>query len=285
MNSIGPGSLNRLIFSKSLSDLSLLHTKYISDLPLFYQYVVWRYTIGSGQVNINLIFNGDIPDKQRARIWVYQFFKYFNYSTKYIPDSMKPIFPPKFVKNPRLVIKVKNMSDSDVNTIIKSYTEILQRLIYDAPVTPEDVIVYKASSDYPGLPQNKNDFPKLVPQLPFNSTSYDPQFNYGLFTGPSTAGHLFEILIPKGSHVLFINPAFHAYPFENEILLPHSVSFNIKKSIPVELDFVSKENTKLHQIQDLTDVHIGPVFRLGYPDHSNIEKRQMNLFITELKTL
>ena len=73
---LGSGSDQPPFLSANLSLLMRQHDRYIANLSLWKQYLVWRYTIGSGSVNKTLI---GIPDPDNSAIWVYQFFKYFNY--------------------------------------------------------------------------------------------------------------------------------------------------------------------------------------------------------------
>lgn len=72
--SVGPGSRIQLQITPALSDLILLHNQYQANLSIFDQYIIWRYTIGSGSINRRLI---GLPGTN-VNQWTYQFFKYYN---------------------------------------------------------------------------------------------------------------------------------------------------------------------------------------------------------------
>jgi hypothetical protein len=257
----------------AISNLLLAHTAYLSNLSKWDQYVVWRYTIGSGQVNMKLIIgdnakNTDIHIKQT--IWTYQFFKYFNktYSKVGMPKEIQKYSKYFYISGALEYINLSMKKKIRIaNDIIDAYTINLQRIINEAPKIEQDIVVYKASTKYWTDDENNR-----IVQKPFNSSSYDPTFPFNMFMSEGSNCCLWQILVPKGSNVLSINPSYHAYPFEREILFPHGVTFDIIDEEKVVLDYIDKEKLLevMQEVQDIksqttnngTGVVIGEVYRL-----------------------
>ena len=230
-----------LNITKSLSELMIDHVKYLSGLSHWKQYMVWRYTLGSGSINMNLL---GIIKEDRVPYWVYLFFDYYNAKTYGTDNIEKPFdkykvyfkFPFKYLKHP--IEKQLEIAKD----ILGLYAESLIEIIYNSPPTTGDIVVYKSSLPYPGIPTEVGQKDILVKQELFNSTSYDPQFNYYMFMNPEGSCCAWRITIPKGSHVLLIGPPFHAYPSEREILLPFGVSLDVKSTEIMTLNYSKSED-------------------------------------------
>ncbi len=299
----GPKKID-LKIQKSLSRLLIAHTKYISNLNIWEKYIVWRYTIGSGQVNRKLIMGApqasdSINNIDKTIIWTYQFFKYFQ---AYLSESDIPQTYMIYKKYFGTLGSVRyfNIKSEDkklkiANSIIDKYTNQLKSIIEKAPKTTETIVVYKASSIYPGLPPENYDFKKdgdfKVEQKPFNSTSYDPTFPFNIFMADSIDGPigvLWQIMIPKGFSILSINPVYHAYPFEREILLPPGITFNILEEEDVVLDYVDKAKIQesIQVVQDPKSkkgLVIGEVFRLPLPGSKEVDKLSSSVMHKKVK--
>ena len=273
------GSDQKHFITSSVLALQLAHTKYISNLPLFYQYMIWRYTIGSGQVNAYLIFN-KLQNPTNAVYWVYQFFDFYNYPISEIKSPFNRYS--QFFQDPQSFMNHPNKLQI-AEDVIRDYIGKLEELIAMAPKTEGTIQVYKVSSEYPGLPsKTPTSFkPTVVEQMPFNSTTYDLSFNFAPFTAEESDCCFYNITIPEGSSVLLIPPTFHAYPFENEILLPPGVAFDIQSRQDITLDYVPATNKLFEQIQK-KPYHIGQVFEEISYGKAAIKKKKMNLFNTVL---
>ncbi len=262
----------------AILDLQRAHTRYLSILPLFDQYIVWRYTIGSGAINAYLIFGSILPtNATNAIYWVYQFFDYYNYDIREI-RAQKWIKFINFFKNPQSFTTHPDKLNI-ANEVIVTYIRELQSIIYRAGGPEGNIQVYKVSSEYPGLPSKTAQLfePAIVKQLPFNSTTYDLSFNFAPFTSEESDCCFYNITIPKGSPCLLIGPPFHAYPFESEILLPPGISFDIKSRQDIILDYIPKTNKLFEQIQQ-KPYHIGQVFEEVSYGKAAVKKKRMNLF-------
>lgn len=270
----GPDGNQPFIITNALSNLMLEHTKYITNLPIFFQFIIWRYTLGSGQVNAELV---GFPDPEKQVIWVYQFFKYYlNYPLNQIPNSFRKYI--RFFKNPRLFLE----QDAEVaEQVIQLFTKFLQNIILGAPPVVEEITVYKISSEYPDLPDKNNFTPKIVHQKPFNSTTIDPQFNFAPFTMEESDCCFYRIIIPKGSHVLYIPSVYHAYPHEREILLPFNSDFDIYDHDIEQLDYIRVNERPFIRVQN-EPFSIGEVYREKTDTDITVRRKKMNVFYTRL---
>ncbi len=270
----GPGSKDLLKISLNLSKFIKDCTRYVSQLSVWKQYLLWRYTIGSGSINKELI---GIANEGSKIIWTYQFFKYYN-------DDLNLIELPfiSYVKNfsnaQRYLKFGKDKKILIADQIIELYIAELQKIILGGPITKGSIIVYKVSSEYPELPSKSMFSRKIVFQKPFNSTTFDSQFNFSLFLGDNDDCCFFTINIPDGSHVLYIPTEFHAYPFENEILLPFGSQLDFFDHYIDDFSYVLKKEIKLRQIQD-KPYHVGPVHELDPTFDPNILTKKMNIFL------
>lgn len=281
--SVGPGGLLELRMSPALSDLIRSHVKYQSSLSTWDQYIIWRYTIGSGQVNRSLI---GMADEERIVFWVYQFFKYYNIN-HYGIDQIKPPFNKykQYFITPRLYLKLNHDIKINIATaVLNSYIERLEQIILNSPPTTEDMVVIKVSSYYPELPLSLDQqSSSLVYQKPFNSTTYDPQLNFAPFLSPDFNCCLFVIYIPANSHVLAIDPSLHAYPHEREILIPFGSSFDIKTIDTDVIDYIPVTDQKFISIQSEPFV-LGEVYRIDPLYTPNVLSKQITTYHSTLIT-
>lgn len=250
-----------------LRKFMLKSNKYIGSLPLFKQYIVWRYTIGSASINTFLIF-GKITNVKNALYWCYLFFLYWHNTTDAMGDggSLTRRFT-KFKKFFDDADLFKDLPEEKAlplaEEIIKYYISTLQNIIMSAPPVKTGFHVYKVASDYPGLPTSSKDVPKTVLQKPFNSTTINPHFNFAFFTSEESTGNLFDLLIPPGSHVLYVPADFHAYPFEKEVLLPMDCTFKITASYQGSIDVINKSDVNMITLQKPTKtIVMGPVYEI-----------------------
>lgn len=278
--SYGPNSVQNYKYSESLRLYQKMCISYISKLSPFDKYCVWRYTIGSASVNHLLIFNKLSDNSPR---WTYLFFLFYHntYGNKYLPSDFR-LYEQYFI-NPK---SYNNSPDKlfIAETIIRFYIKRLEYIIFNSPSTPGDFNVFKVSSKYPGLPDKNNELPVDVLQLPFNSTTINPYFNYAPFINPDATCCLFNILIPKGSKCLYVPSEYHAYPFEQEIILPPGSTlnvFDIKISI---LNYIDPKTVNIIKLSDEKDIVMGNVYVLDeyFPcgqSQCRIQKRRFTTYI------
>ncbi len=277
--SLGPGSQSKLFVRANLSNFILEQSKYVFNLNLWDKFIIWRYTLGSGSLNaflIGITTNFSINREERTNYWTFLTFKYFNYPLNIITTDFKKYT--EYFKNPDKF----NLLDKEAKlhlslNLIQSYVTALQNIINNAPSVREPFTVYKTSGDYPGLPDKNHFKPTKVLQLPFNSTTYDPQFNFAPFTSPDADCCMFEIVISKGIKVLYIPSEIHAYPHEREILLPMNITLDIIYSGKVELDYISLNDSKFIETQK-HPLHIGEVYRVDPLAKPIVKRKKMNLY-------
>lgn len=276
---LGPTG-QRLQVGSALSDALIRHTQYMSSLSYWDLYIVWRYTNGSGQVNAFLL---GFSDPVKLVIWVRQFFQYYNIEKHGIPSGEFRKFNVYFL-NPAKFRMNEYFRDT-AKQVMQIYISALQKIITNAPPLRDNVVVYKASNPYPLMPHELNSVPYSLPQVPFNSASYDPQMNYGMFLSSDSQWALFEIMLPIGSRVLFINPVYHSYPFEKEVLIPHSVIFDVYRIDNVMLDVVDRNNYKIDdaQITNNGRYEIGEAHSYQLRPGFTVSKRQMKMFSCVLR--
>jgi len=286
MTSVGPGSTTLYEVTAALSENLLSHTKYVANLTLWSQFLIWRYTLGSGAVNFTLI--GIAKDEQKI-YWTYNFFRSFRYNHTYIDGRF--IKYASFFREPKSYLSLGRAQLSSPNKItiaqdvIKNVIEQLQRIILSAPVITRAFDVWKVSSKYPGLPDTLEHEVEIVNQQPFNSTTYNPQFNFAPFIAPDATCCLHRITIPKGSHVLLIPSEYHSYPHELECLLPFSSKFLVKEIIEHEgFDYIPKENQKFIMVQNPDDLHIGTVYIVDPTSDNRTLSKTLKYYISDLKT-
>ena len=296
----GPESDISYTLPESLLSFIRTSTSYIGKLSLFDKYIVWRYTIGSAAINYNLIFG---KPNVNGKYWCFLFFLYF-YNTYLSPKASEKrsiIIPVEFINydkyflNPKIFLK--EATEDEVVHIINMYTGRLQLIINKCPTPKKEIIVYKVSSKYPGIPENLENGNVGILQLPFNSTTIDPHFNFAPFV-TETEGEgccFFRIHIPKGAHCLYIPKEFHAYPFENEVLLPNGITFEVFDIYTSTYNYIPTSSVNIDLLQDVKDIVIGPVYEIrGYngckgttsvDKHCKVESKKFKVFEATLIAL
>ncbi len=246
----------KLRVTPALSELLRSHNRYMAGLSVWKQYLIWRYTLGSGQVNLSLI---GVPNQENLVYWVFYFFKYYSYEQRWIEEPFRKYL--MYFKSPKTFLQVPRPKQKTIiNDVIGSYISAIQEIILSAPKLMSPVTVYKISSIYDPRLLDPVSNMYTVPQKPFNSTTYDPEFEFGYFLADNQPSVLWRIDIPKGSHILAVNPIYHAYPFEKEIILPHGVNFDVLDRTDTILEYIKKSELKLETVQKSPFV-IGEVYR------------------------
>jgi hypothetical protein len=236
--------------------------RYVFNLPQFSQFLIWRYTIGSASINSYLIFDNF---SSNSAYWVQLFFDYFQNTfgetTIRIPYRWRMFAKYLYDSNSYKIASTEERQRV-AETIIPLYIESLYNIISNAPVVEEEFKVYKASSNYPGLPLPDEPLPKIVKQMPFNSTTINPMFNFAIFLSEDAQCCLFEINIKPGNKVLPVPYSLHAYPFEREIILAPNVNFIVTDQFNVQLNAIMKSDVNIIQIQPKKIV-MGPVYEIS----------------------
>ena len=263
-----------LKITKALATLELQHNKYLANLPIWYSYLVWTYTLGSQPVNRRLV--GVPVSPKSSQDWTYQLFNNFMYGVENVGKTFKKYT--KYFKDANLY---KNLPDKQKEVIsqdtLNLYTIDLQGVILGSPPTIGDIITYKASTPYDAK-LVENNFPFTLKQTPFNSTTYDPWFDFNSFLGSNQdVCCLWQIHIPKGSHILAISHPFQAYLTEREVLLPVDSEFKVVGYRNVEMSYYENRDPPIRTQGDRP--FIGELYR-----HDNWENRvirQRNIRLLE----
>lgn len=263
----GPAITEVLNYKESLIKFIDHSSKYVANLSDFDKYCLWRYTIGSASVNSQLIF-GRASDN--SPYWTYLFFLYYNNTFKGTHALIPGTFNPwkKYFDKPGLFNKLGAESQLNIaGRVIEEYIRRLQKIILEGPKTPGVFHVTKVASKYPALPDSINELPSSVLQLPFNSTTVNPYFNYAPFISPSATCCLFDIEVPAGSSCLYIPTDLHAYNFEHEIILPHSCFFDISDIRNESINYIDPASVNITQVQDKSKIIMGNVYTINeyYP--------------------
>ena len=277
---LGPNNIHPFILSDSLQKLINLHNEYINSLNKWKQYLIWRYTMGSGQINKMLI---GINDKESTIFWTYQFFLYYkNHDINIIDEPYKKYL--KYFKSPKSFLKKQDYQLA--LDVMEQFIIDIQFIIYDSPPVPEDVLVFKASTKYFDIPEQEKDkeLNLEIPQKPFNSTSYDPQYNYNNFMSPDSSCCLWELKIPSGSQVLCISQLIHAYPDEMEILIPFGSYFILKNIKDICLSYYPKEKKPYIKIQSGNPYYHTNVWRQDPSLSPKILSKNVKLLQGEIDT-
>lgn len=274
---VGPKGDIPTLITPEISDLIREHSKYQFNLPVFDQFLIWCYTLGSASVNKRLLNILTAPNEIR---WAYSFFENYNvrqYGLREIkfPFSMWN----KYFENPdEYLLLSKGEALRIAETMIKEYIKNLERIIRNAPKNKEELTVYKVSSKYPELPEFLAYTQHIkVFQKPFNSTTYDPELNFAPFIPEAEFCCFFEILIPRNRNLLLIAPGLHAFPHECEILLPFGISLDIEKIDYHYLHYVPVEFQKFIPVQ-IRPYVIGEIFKVDYTCIENIEIKQIKYY-------
>lgn len=257
------GEEYKLNITKPLAILEQQHNKYLANLPVWDRYIVWTYTLGSQPINRRLV--GAPVSQKVSRQWAFSFFSNFIYGEQ----NISPLFQKlnRFFVDPNLFNQIDNdKKDKVAELVLTLYTENLQSIILESPKTVGDITVYKASTPY-DIKLLENNFPFKLEQSPFNSTTYDPWFDFNAFLGSnSDTCCLWQITIPKGSHVLAITPSYQAYLIEREILLPYDSTFTVIGTKDVLMSYYEDREAPI-RAQNGTP-YIGELYR-----HDNWENR------------
>jgi hypothetical protein len=277
MSSIGPASNTPFKITRAISENLLAHTKYVSNLRLWDKFLIWVYTLGSGALNFTLI--GIAKDEQKV-FWTFNFFKRYNYSEKDIDKEFKKYL--SFFNNPSSYLSDRSRIII-AQDIILGVINSLQRIIKKAPRIRESFDVYKVSSSYPQL-DNLEQTNNIIHQVPFNSTSYNPQFNFAPFISENSTCCLHKITVPSGSRVLFIPSEYHAYPMELELLLPFNSNLLIKSITQEGFNFIPKEQQKFIPVQDLNNLVIGQVYMYDPLSSNIVIRKKLKYYVSKLET-
>lgn len=255
---LGRGSTFPLIITEGLSDLLRAHTEYLATRSYFDQFLVWRYTTSSRTLNTLLLTGIDKDENAADEIeWLRHMVKDFD--PRYI-DHLAHQWKPlrAYFDDPKLLFDLNKHQRRKLATwALENVIWRTKRIIHRAPKTTLPVVVYKTCSVYPTLPK-PGTLPQRVLQVPFNSVSYDPQMNYGLFIMSPKHSILMRIVIPAGSSVLSINPTYHAYPFEREIVIPPGAHFHMQSESEIQLSYIPKDEPQTIDTQPQ-----GPPFAIG----------------------
>jgi len=281
MQTYGPNLTETYVQNPALIEFMDLCTKYVSNLSEFKRYCVWRYTIGSASINSFLIM-GKLSSN--ATQWSYLFFKYYfnTFPNVRVPNPLLKL--KNFFANPESFrLLPKDTQTKVANHLIVVYINYMQDIIKKAPRTPGAFNVFKVASPYPGLPLSNDSLPAPVLQLPFNSTTITPYFNFAPFLAPNADCCLFSIKMPPGSMCLFVPQEYHAYPFELEIILPHDCVFEILSIEKAFLNTVDPKTVKMIEVQPKKDIEMGAVYRLNEyapcgPLGCKIQRKQFNVY-------
>lgn len=233
------------------------HEKYQMELSDWDRYVIWQYTLGSAVIN-NYLFGNDVD----ACKWGSRMFDLYNTNL-----SDEPPYLSEYFKNPKLY-KASKDKVSILRELIKKVIEDLQRIIKQSPPLKRKLIVYKASSSYPGLYLGNN-----VKQQGFNSTSFRGDTDFIPFLKEDHCC-FHQITIPRGSNVLILSPVISAYPDENEVILPYGISLHIWGLGAVELNDPVTNEERYKKIQR-EPIKIGNVY--AYNHETQCAKKQKRL--------
>jgi hypothetical protein len=248
----------------------------LSELSHFHRYIIFKYTLQSWQVNEHLAgiksaksISEDLT-KANKIIFVRDFFFNYNYPVygdQHIGASFQAyrhffrnpeMFLPQTVSPPNVETflneRAQNAALHGVDllnferafgvarTVMEMYIAMLQSIIRNAPRNAKSFRVYKGSTAYPGVPKDRQlSGPVNVPQPIFNSTSYDPAFNYGAFIAEEDHWLLWSLEVPPNTPCLIISDLNHALPFEQEVLFPPEITFRVTASKLDDMRYISKE--------------------------------------------
>jgi len=264
METYGPQISETYRNSKGLIDFMNKCVKYVSSLDDFSKYCVWRYTIGSASINSRLIF-GKLSEN--APQWTYLFFLYYRNTFSY---SARLVIPKQFKKWSKYFsdpesYRALSLPDRQrfADEVITQYTLLFQKIILKAPKVNGEFHVFKVASKYPALPEKGQPLPADVLQLPFNSTTISPYFNFAPFISPDSDCCLFDIIMPKGSSCLYVPTEYHAYGFEHEIILPHDSIFKVTNIRKTTLNYIDPKTVNIVQLQDKDKIKVGTVYMIN----------------------
>ena len=306
--------------TKALIFLRAAHQKYQSNLSHFERYIIFKYTLQSWQVNEFLtgVSSKGAGDKQiNVIIWTRDFFynynlpvygsdavqapynnwiRFFRSPDAFLPQTVRPEQVAAYIESRfeeanrtgKFAHSFEEMYDI-AEAVMRQYIRDLQQIILSAPRTPKAFAVYKGSTAYPGVPKDQPlNGPVTLPQTPFNSTSYDPAFNYGAFIAEEDHWLLWSLHVGPNVPCLILSDLVHALPFEQEVLFPPGIKFRITSSKLAEMDYISKEQymkEAWRQVQkDRRRPLVGPVFLLSTDFTPVVKKKVMHLLEASIVT-
>ena len=277
---IGPSGKDKWVINANVIEFMRDCTRYVLGLSVWKQYLIWRYSFGSGALNRCLI---GIRGDSNLKLWVYFVGKFWKdmietpqYQGSQIDESME--MWQSLILNPKAILK---MSDDDPALVDFAYdiAKDLNSVILGAPAVKYDFEVIKVTTSYPDLPDPNHFKPKSVPQKPFNSTTLDAELNFGYFLADDKDNFAIALTIPKGSHVLHIPDIITAYPWETEVLLPFGCSFYIDAYDEGVVPYYQKTDEFTRQVQN-EPFTIGPVFEVDQGlEHRVLRKKVMRVLI------
>lgn len=210
---------------KAIKSMISRCTKYANSLSKFDQFLLWSYTVGSGGFNMSLIGLTMAVSTFNAVFKLFQDWPLTG-STG-IPKNLQC----PYWEDPESFMKLNKKKRTEFTNSFWIYlVGHYDKLISNAPPLLYPVVVYKVASPYGDLEEKSPG--KYVFQQPLNSSSWDRKM-------PTFAGFLkddngrvkkccvFEIHMPTGTPVLYLPGFLHAYPWENEILMPMGSIFKI----------------------------------------------------------
>lgn len=295
------------------------HMQYqLFELSHFDRYLVFKYTLQSWQVNEHLsgapstksVAGEDVSAVNKV-IWARDFFYNYNfpaYGQREIPKAYMAYL--SFFKRPHLFLP-QQVKPSQVrqyleqrweksweldgplvldfdNTyqlalrVMTQYIADLNAIIRGAPRSRVELRVYKGSTPYPGVPKDRPlAGPVTVPQPVFNSTSYDPAFNYGAFIAEEEHWLLWSLRIPADTPCLIISDLNHCLPFEQEVLFPPGIQFQVTASKLDDMKYIPKSEYMekgWRQVQpNKTRPLVAPVYLLNTDYDPQFRSKRMHL--------
>lgn len=255
-----------ITFTRALNESRLSHEAYQMHLRFWDKFVIWFYTIQSYTVNRYLL---GMIDGEDINAWAEKLIDVYADATGNTVHSI-----PKKYRNFTPFFRNKNYKNKNLDYVdlLKIYVDNLQEIINNSPSLKGDIVVYKASTPYPGLKVGD------VLQQPFNSTSYRVDMNYSIFLPPGGLCCMHKLLLKKGSKVLILSPLLSAYPDESEIILPYNVTFHVERVSSMILDVPIDDSNVTYTIVQDRPYSIGPIYIYNYKIDCNTEKRKIKMY-------
>ena len=176
--------------------------------------------------------------------------------------------------------------------VMEQYIQDFTAVVNGAPVAAAPFSAYKGSIPYPGVPKDQPLRHSVdVYQKPFNSTSYDPAFNYGAFIAEEEHWLLWNLQAPAGTHCLALSDLCHILPFEHEIVFPPGSTFRITSSTITDMIYIRKEDWLnlgkpgggLRQVQAVTDPPLlAPIYMLDMSYRPRLYQKKMHLLTADI---
>jgi len=237
------------------------------ELSFWNKFVIWSYTLDSSVINGSLL---GVLDQERLSRWCSRIARTF------ADASSRQYSPPKIYERFLPLFEGDILPRKEQQNFLRLYIKNLQYLIKNAPPLTGEITVYKASSPYPGLEIGK------IHQRQFNSSSYRIDMNYSTFLPPGGICCMHRIRIPKSARVLILSPLLSAYPDEAEIILPHSVDFEISaiSSMPISVPLKTPE-LEWKEVQE-PPYTLGPIYFHNYKVDCRSETRHIELYVSRL---